>query len=139
MAKQTIGIGTEANDGTGDQVRVAFGKVNDNFNEVYGNDFTTYDRLGAEFTTSDVISASEVSFGSAQVFTKTLTAETSFTYAGAQVGMVKDLIINADGNTFSLPTGTKIIAGTPTTGINFIQVVVTASGEYWTSISQEQV
>jgi hypothetical protein len=139
MAKQTIGIGTDANDGTGDQVRVAFGKVNDNFNEVYGNDFTTYDRLGAEFTTSDVISASEVSFGSAQVFTKTLTAETSFTYTGAQVGMVKDLIINADGNSFALPTGTKIIAGTPTTGINFIQVVVTASGEYWTSISQEQV
>lgn len=35
MAKQTIGIGTAANDGTGDNIRVAFDKVNDNFNEVY--------------------------------------------------------------------------------------------------------
>ena len=102
------------------------------------NDIVTYDKLAVEFTESAVISAAEVNFGSAQVFTKTLTGETDFTYAGTEIGMVKDLIINADGNTFTLPTGTKIIAGTPTTGINFIQVVVTATGEYWTSISQEQ-
>jgi len=35
MAKQTINIGTTANDGTGDQLRTAFDKVNDNFDEVY--------------------------------------------------------------------------------------------------------
>jgi hypothetical protein len=35
MAKQIIGIGTVANDGTGDSIRVAMGKVNDNFNETY--------------------------------------------------------------------------------------------------------
>lgn len=35
MAKQTINIGTTANDGTGDPIRAAFGKVNDNFTEIY--------------------------------------------------------------------------------------------------------
>jgi hypothetical protein len=35
MAKQTINIGSSANDGTGDQLRSAFDKVNDNFDEVY--------------------------------------------------------------------------------------------------------
>lgn len=35
MAKQSIGIGTTANDGTGDDLRIAFGKVNDNFTEIY--------------------------------------------------------------------------------------------------------
>tara|TARA_R110001592_G_scaffold238626_4_gene498420 strand:- start:3525 stop:4466 length:942 start_codon:yes stop_codon:yes gene_type:complete len=35
MAKQTIGIGTSANDGTGDSVRAGGDKVNDNFTEVY--------------------------------------------------------------------------------------------------------
>ena len=35
MAKQTISIGTIANDGTGDTLRVAFGKCNDNFTELY--------------------------------------------------------------------------------------------------------
>ena len=35
MAKQAIGIGTSANDGTGDPLRTAMDKTNDNFNEVY--------------------------------------------------------------------------------------------------------
>ena len=35
MAKQVIGIGTNANDGTGDPIRIAFGKTNDNFTEIY--------------------------------------------------------------------------------------------------------
>ena len=36
MAKQTIGIGASANDGTGDQLRAAFDKTNDNVHEIYG-------------------------------------------------------------------------------------------------------
>ena len=35
MAKQTIGIGSAANDGTGDPLRTAFDKINDNFSEIY--------------------------------------------------------------------------------------------------------
>lgn len=35
MSKQTIGIGTAANDGTGDPLRTAFNKSNLNFTELY--------------------------------------------------------------------------------------------------------
>ena len=35
MAIQTIGLGTVADDGTGDTLRVAGDKINDNFNDVY--------------------------------------------------------------------------------------------------------
>jgi len=35
MSQQTINIGATANDGTGDQLRDAFDKTNDNFNELY--------------------------------------------------------------------------------------------------------
>lgn len=35
MAKQSIGLGTTANDGTGDNLRVGGDKVNDNFDEIY--------------------------------------------------------------------------------------------------------
>lgn len=38
MAQQTINIGTTANDGTGDPLRTAFDKVNDNFTELYSDD-----------------------------------------------------------------------------------------------------
>ncbi len=37
MSKQIINIGTYPNDGTGDSIRDAMIKVNDNFNEVYGS------------------------------------------------------------------------------------------------------
>ena len=38
MARQIINIGTNANDGTGDPLRTAFDKINDNFLELYGTD-----------------------------------------------------------------------------------------------------
>ena len=37
MAQQTLNIGATANDGTGDTLRVAMDKVNDNFNEIYAS------------------------------------------------------------------------------------------------------
>lgn len=36
MARQTIDIGSAPNDGTGDSIRSAFDKCNDNFLELYG-------------------------------------------------------------------------------------------------------
>ena len=36
MAQQSINIGSSANDGTGDPLRTAFDKINDNFDELYG-------------------------------------------------------------------------------------------------------
>ena len=38
MTKQTINIGSSANDGTGDPLRTAFTKINENFSELYGGD-----------------------------------------------------------------------------------------------------
>ena len=55
MAKQTIGIGSTANDGTGDTLRVAFDKANDNFNEVYADDFVTTARIADDAVDSDQI------------------------------------------------------------------------------------
>lgn len=37
MSKQTISIGTSANDGTGDSLRAAMSKANDNFDELYAS------------------------------------------------------------------------------------------------------
>ena len=38
MARQAINIGSSANDGTGDPLRTAFDKINDNFVDLYGSD-----------------------------------------------------------------------------------------------------
>lgn len=51
MAQQTIAIGTSPNDGTGDTLRDAYDKCNDNFTELY-NDVAA---LGAPLTLADFL------------------------------------------------------------------------------------
>jgi hypothetical protein len=192
MAKQAIGIGTSANDGTGDPLRTAMDKTNDNFNEVYAlfgdgstlaisgdatvsagaltiangavenammavnsidsdqyvdgsidtahiaDDQITYAKMGAEFTTSATISASDVDWSAAAVHTKTLSANTTLTFSNVSTGMVIDLVI--DGNyTLTLPTSVKEISGTyDGTVTNLIQIVSTnGATEQWAVISKE--
>ena len=216
MAKQTINIGSVANDGTGDPLRTAFDKINDNFDELYSddlgdvgsiiagtgisvdqatgnvtvtnsepnathtgdvtgataltiaadavdgskiaddsidsehyvdgsidtahiaNDAVDYDKMGAEFTTAAVISASDVDFSTAQVFTKTLSGNTTLTFSNVETGMVKDLVITG-AYTLALPASVKTITGTYDGSVgNLIQIVSTnGATEQWASISQE--
>lgn len=50
MAKQTIGIGSSADDGNGDTLRAAFDKCNDNFNELYAEPYYIQVALSANGT-----------------------------------------------------------------------------------------
>lgn len=98
-------------------------------------DTITYTMLGAEFTTTDAITT-ELDFSGHQVFTKTMSGDTTFTFANANIGMVKDFILEGN-HTPTFPAGTKTVSGTySTTAANLIQIVAIASGDYWMSISQ---
>ena len=55
MAKQTINIGTTANDGTGDPLRTAFGKVNDNFDELYSSVRNTVNQIVVPITSDPLV------------------------------------------------------------------------------------
>ena len=63
MAKQTINIGTTANDGTGDPLRTAFDKVNDNFTELYSDDAGDVDSVNGQ-TGVVVLDSDDISEGS---------------------------------------------------------------------------
>ena len=52
MAKQNINIGVSPNDGTGDKLRNAFNKINQNFTELY-------DEGGANITVTDPTTATD--------------------------------------------------------------------------------
>jgi len=104
------------------------------------NDAISYAKLATEFTTAATLSASDVDFSTAQVFTKTLTANDTLTFSNVSTGMVKDLVIT--GNfTLTLPSSVKVISGTyDGTVSNLIQIVATnGATEQWASISQEAV
>jgi hypothetical protein len=102
------------------------------------DDIVTYAKLGTEFTSTGILGGTVIDFAAAQVFTKTMTANTTFSISNAQIGMVKDLYLTGDF-TFSITNG-KLIAGTyDGTVTNFIQIVAQTSSSFWYSISQEQV
>ena len=165
MAQQNINIGA-ADAGNGDTLFAAFTKVEANFTELYQDDAgdvgsiiagsgiavdqatgdvtvsvaadgIDYAKLGAEFTTTGAVTT-DLNFASNQVFTKTMTADTTFTFSGANIGMTKDFILTgAFVPTF--PAGTKTVAGTYNGAVsNLIQIVAIANGDYWMSISQAQ-
>lgn len=84
------------------------------------------------------ITASDVDFALGQVFTKTLSTNTTLTFSNANVGETKDLVIS--GNfTLTLPAEVNVIYGAyDGTTTNFIQAVCTQTGPavYYVTISQ---
>ena len=108
MAKQTIGIGTTANDGTGDTLRVAFDKANDNFNEVYADDFVTHDRLAARYTASSAVtSATAITLdtATADVFTWTAGHSTTVAFTNVKIGSTCAVVITGGGSSYTLALG----------------------------------
>lgn len=102
------------------------------------DDSVTYAKLATEFKTSTVVAAETLDFSASQVFTKTMTADTTFIFSNTGIGMVKDLVLTGSFVP-TFPTGTKIINGTyDGTVANFIQISVAGSGDYWLSISKAQ-
>ena len=105
---------------------------------VLNDDAVSYNKLGAEFTTAAAVAASAVDFSTAQVFTKTLTADTTLTFSNVATGMVKDLVITG-AHALVLPASVKVISGTYYGAVsNLIQIAVTnCSTEQWATISKQ--
>jgi len=100
MAYQSIGRGTSANDGTGDDLRTGAGKVNANFVELY-----TYLGTGSALSADPVVTLA----GTQTLTNKTLTAPT-ITGAGAIAGVFTgnitgDVTGNVTGNLTGDVTG----------------------------------
>lgn len=88
MAKQVINIGTTANDGTGDPLRSAFDKVNDNFTELYTDDAGDVDSVNGS-TGVVVLDTDDISEGSTNLYNAThtgdVTGATALTIASSAV------------------------------------------------------
>ena len=115
MARQLVGIGSSANDGTGDTLRDGIDKVNDNFIEIYGKigDGTT---IGT-FTTTGITSTGDFTIdGSADII------------LDADGG---DVFFKDGGTTFGSATNTSgnlIVKSGTTTALTFSGANVTAAG-----------
>lgn len=55
MAQEIINIGALPNDGSGDPLRVAFQKINNNFSQLFATDYATYEAYSVGLTPGQVI------------------------------------------------------------------------------------
>jgi len=96
MALQSINIGTAANDGTGDNLRVGGDKINDNFSEIYtafGNG-STLSTLAV--TAMNGATANEIlTVGST---TTELDAEANLTFDGSTLAVTGNITVPNDGD-----------------------------------------
>jgi hypothetical protein len=95
MAKQSIGLGSVADDGTGDTLRIAGDKVNDNFDEIYTalGDGST---LSLPVTAINNATANElVTIGAT---TTELDAEANLTFDGSTLAVTGNITVPNDGD-----------------------------------------
>ena len=131
MAQQTINIGTVANDGTGDPLRTAFDKSNDNFTDLYAgagvaDNSITSAKLGTEYKTNVILTSGEndLDFSTAQIFTKTISGSTTLTISNAVAGDIKLCYMAGDAPTF--PAGSVVGGGEWEVGTtNVVQIAYT--------------
>jgi hypothetical protein len=130
MARQTINIGSSANDGTGDPLRTAFDKINDNFVELYGtdNDINTLDAnldvstfaITTGVTNGDITvtpnGTGSIKLGAMKFNGTTLSSDDS-TIININEGLVVDGTANISGAT-TLATSLTLATGATVTGID---------------------
>ena len=99
-------------------------------------DTIVYADLGVEFKAAVGV-ANTLNFNLATQFTATISSGNTraFVFSNTKIGDVKTLLVTGDG-TITFPTGSTIVAGTyDGAKVNFIQIVVTGSNQFWLSIS----
>ena len=117
MAKQSIGVGSASNDGTGDTLRQGASKVNANFNEIYTL-FGDSSNLVSFAKTSGISSDSSKLGGQPASFYTNLDNQTSGNLNNGQLPTTisgKTFIGNLTGNVVGVVTGS--LTGTATSSV----------------------
>ena len=140
MAKLGINTGSNADDGTGDSLRVGAGKINSNFNEVYslltgaGNNGTTLlSGIVTSITAGSNITLSGGPTGAIQITAAALTGTGFFTSNSTGIhttGSVGIGTTTAENNGLSVPLGNvKVGKGLTTLNLNVAGVTSFTGGD----------
>ena len=136
MARQGINTGSSPNDGTGDNLRAAGGKINDNFTELYGyfGDGSTLSRGTWDVTSAGINTLSSVGIGTTNP-QGTLQVGAAITMDGTS-GIITATSFSGDGSSLTGLTGAS--AATYGDASNVAQIVVDANGKI-TGISEVSI
>ena len=144
MVKQAVGLGSEANDGTGDNLRVGMDKVNDNFDEIYtllgtGTALTSGISADASVVTLTAPTISGAVGGtqsSATITTLATTTVNGTTLNGGTLALAAGSITDSSGaisfgNENLTTTGTLAVGAITTTATMNINTAVSSGTVDW--------
>ena len=130
MAKQTVNLGSAANDGTGTPLREAFDMINDNFDEVYGTNFVTNAMLNDNIVGNDEMKDNAIDH-----------AELAARYTEVQSITTTSGTINLDASSYTAFRLTSDLTGATTLNIQNMlegQVIdITVSGSQTITFSSD--
>jgi hypothetical protein len=127
MVQQTLNIGATANDGTGDTLRAAMDKVNDNFDEIYASpiisDFITItgNEIRANRSNDDLVLEPS---GTGQVMMPQLTVDSNI---NIKDNVISTLITNSDLELAPAGTGNVLIGSADINGGNIDNTIIGAT------------
>ena len=126
MAKQTINIGSAANDGTGSTLREAFDITNDNFTELYGGTGGLFHKIeGTNFTGSLLIG-----------HTTTGTLSSALNNTGVGIGALDALTSGDDNVVFGTNAATALTTGSSNVAIGHVALASETGGSRNVAIGQ---
>ena len=144
MVKQAVGLGSEANDGTGDNLRVGMDKVNDNFNELYtalGDNNSIATGISADDTTitltaPTITGAVGGTQSSATITTLATTTVNGTTLNGGTLALAAGSITDSSGaisfgNENLTTTGTLAVGAITTTATMNINTAASSGTVDW--------
>ena len=144
MAKQSLNLGSTANDGTGDPLRTAGDKSNDNFDELYNLTQSAVGsvRFAAASFSPVLYTGSESITSNALVFSNKATAQSLTMLNGSADGEIK-IFVNINAGTLTVNATSSNIS-TPAGGTSFtIQargsaiIVWSATAAKWFMVSTD--
>lgn len=112
MAKQTINIGTSANDGTGDPLRSAMDKTNDNFTELYNGAGVADGAVTTAKLADDAVDSDKIADGAVDTVH---IADSNITTAKIAADAVTYAKLGAEFTTAAALSGTAVDWATATT------------------------
>lgn len=152
MSKQTINLGSTANDGTGDTLRTAGQKINSNFTEVYDTSQASFNKANTVNDSVNNLSPQvELAWNTANAaFDVANTAvstnidtwardQANSAYNKANTAMYKNIVLVADATPVSLNDQTEVVLCDPNAAGDNIVIILPASPGFGQTITIKNI
>lgn len=133
MAQQTVNIGAAANDRTGDPIRTAYDKVNDNFTELYAADVLKVDKVN---TATALVDGATMDLTATKHTLASSSATRTFTISYTGDDITLEVTLSATSATYTFPATSLCVSEGTASGNNTLALSGVSGDKYLIAIKK---